>query len=79
MFARHIYLARRALRLTQSQLAARLGVTVQCVSNWECDRSRPWPEQELRILERLKQVERGAFAVPSSPARLFKQPVIDRI
>lgn len=45
---------RDALNLTQAELAARLDVTVQTVSNWECGRSVPWPHKQQTILMALQ-------------------------
>lgn len=37
--------------LTQAQLGQLLGVTTQCVSNWECGRTTPWPRYRAKLHE----------------------------
>lgn len=49
-FADRIRAHRLALGLTQDDFAARLGVSGQTVSNWECGRSVPWPRTQVRVL-----------------------------
>jgi transcriptional regulator with XRE-family HTH domain len=48
-FADQLRAVRSALRCSQVELAARLGVTGQSVSNWECGRSTPWPRQQAEL------------------------------
>lgn len=48
-FSSWIKTRRRELGLTQADLAARLDVDKQSVSNWECGRSAPWPKEEDRV------------------------------
>jgi transcriptional regulator with XRE-family HTH domain len=40
-FGDRLALARESQGLTQEQLAKRLGLRVQTIQNWECDRSEP--------------------------------------
>ncbi|MDE2471896.1 MAG: helix-turn-helix transcriptional regulator [Bradyrhizobium sp.] len=56
-FGRHIQNARRSLGLTQAELAARLAVDKQSISNWECERSTPWPKERERVLSMLLQAQ----------------------
>jgi DNA-binding transcriptional regulator YiaG len=49
-FAEHIREARDRLQLTQADLAARLQVSTQTISNWERGRSVPWPDDQERYL-----------------------------
>lgn len=56
-FARNVRSARRGLHLTQMELAARLDVDKQSVSNWECGRSTPWPKERLRVLSLLLDMQ----------------------
>ena len=48
-FSRDLAQARRALHLTQAELAAYLQVTVQSISNWEVARAAPHPHNEVRV------------------------------
>ena len=48
-FSRHLVEVRRALHLTQAEMALYLGVTVQSISNWEVARAAPHPYNEARV------------------------------
>lgn len=48
-----VYEFRQVHHLTQAELAAALGVTVQSVSNWESGRSTPWDKDRATYLERM--------------------------
>jgi DNA-binding transcriptional regulator YiaG len=48
-FSRDLAQARRALHLTQAELALYLGVTVQSISNWETARASPHSANEVRV------------------------------
>ena len=52
-FAAYILDTRRALRLTQAELAARLHVDKQSISNWECGRNTPWETTQAAIRHKL--------------------------
>ena len=54
-FADQIRAARLKLGFTQAELAARLTVTVQTVSNWECGRVTPWPRKQVEILRTARE------------------------
>ena len=49
-FGKRVLTARRQLGLTQAELAERLDESMQSVSNWECERTRPWPKRQVEIL-----------------------------
>ena len=55
---------RRGLRLTQQELAQRLGVTVATISNWERGKSSPQPY----LVRRLEELEREAAEVGKTAA-----------
>jgi transcriptional regulator with XRE-family HTH domain len=61
---------RLRLNLTQAELAVRLDVDKQSVSNWECGRSSPWAKHQAEILQKLGEMQ------PTARARCR---VIDRI
>ena len=48
-FSRDLVAARRALHLTQAEMASYLQVTIQTVSNWETARAVPHPSNEARV------------------------------
>ena len=54
--------ARQAARMTQPETARLLDVSTQTVSNWECERSTPWPSQQDKLLAAI-----GAKAVAVEP------------
>ena len=53
-FAAALKKRRKALGLTQSQLAPLIGYDKQTVSNWETGRSMPWEKVERTVRERLE-------------------------
>lgn len=76
-FASQILDTRRALGLTQVQLAAVLDTSEQTVSNWECERTTPWPKQQVAIMGKLLELQRGLHVVdtpdlPGTPAALMR-------
>lgn len=73
-FPHTIRTARRALRLTQADLAAQIGVDKQSVSNWECGRSSPWPKEQARVLLQLLELQHAAQGLPAEQER-----IVDRI
>jgi len=69
-FSTTIRQLRRDLDLTQAELAARLGVDKQSVSNWETGRNAPWPAHQEGILRQL------GVAPPLSPDPAPRRPSI---
>ena len=67
-----VYRRRKALGLTQQQLAHRLRVSVSTVANWEAGRYEPpgYLELALDLLDAIQQAKRRANAekAPASPA-----------
>lgn len=64
IWGQRIITARRAVGMTQVQLAAALGVTQQLVSNWEHGRSAPRDDKRAQ-LARILGVDPGVlFAYP---------------
>jgi transcriptional regulator with XRE-family HTH domain len=70
-FPQQIAAARKALHLTQAELAARLGVDKQSISNWECGRSQPWPRDREAFLKQLEATAPKAVR-PSVSERILK-------
>lgn len=65
---------RQAHVLTQAELADRLGVSSQTLSNWECGRSSPWPKQEANVLLALVAI---GLPKPKAPrARICERIVV---
>lgn len=60
-FSRDLAKARRALHLTQAEMARYLGVTVQSISNWEVARAVPHPHNEARARAQLTRALRTRF------------------
>jgi transcriptional regulator with XRE-family HTH domain len=52
-FGSRVRLVRRALGLTQAQLAARIGVAEATVRSWETDRAHPQPRWLRRLAKAL--------------------------
>lgn len=49
---------RRRRHMTQAEMAGALGLkSLQTVSNWECERSTPWPAQQDRILQQIASLD----------------------
>ena len=61
--------ARKALGLTQAELARQLGVTMETVCRWETGKEDFKRQTQLAVLRLLEQVERHGEAVLHSPAR----------
>lgn len=90
-FGKQLHTTRTALRMTQDDLALELGVDKQTVSNWECERTQPWPNKKVEVLTRLlnltsdAQLERCYVEALSNPPQINYVPapvrarVIDRI
>jgi len=57
-FPDNLKATRELCRLTQAELAARLGCTMQTVSNWECGRTAPWEKQLLDVESVLAELRR---------------------
>ena len=51
-------------RMSQRELAAHLDVTVQTVSNWETERTQPYPRELPALKARLRALARMTYAVP---------------
>lgn len=64
-FSHTIRSIRLRLHLTQAELALRLELDKQTISNWECGRSTPWPKEQARVL--------AALGAPS------RERIVDRI
>lgn len=58
-FSQSIAALRKAHGLTQAELAARLGVDKQSISNWECGRNTPWPRDQEAYLKALQDAAPG--------------------
>ena len=77
-FAERVKQLRRQLGLTQTGLAALLGVRSQSVSNWEVGRVTPWRfEDILQSLER--ETQKTAVPAPSTGLRRERIRVSDFI
>ena len=50
-FAAQLARARRAAKMTQIQLAARIGVCEGTIKSWECERSSPNPLRRSRLAD----------------------------
>lgn len=67
---------RQRNRLTQEELAAKLNVTRQTVSNWELSRSYPDLEMVVRLAEVLNTDPNALLYPPQAkPGRLARRPV----
>lgn len=74
-FGEQVREARKRLALSQVELAARLGVQPQSVSNWECERSTPWPKEQGRVLEALN----GKPKISGNPVPWVRRRLADHI
>lgn len=57
-FGKQLHTTRTALGMTQDDLALALDVDKQTVSNWECERTQPWPNKKVEVLTRLIELQR---------------------
>jgi|ERR1700722_1509091 len=81
-FGQQIHRARRHLHMTQGDMALALGYDAQTLSNWECERTRPWPKQQAAILlQVLALYEPNAVTITlNDVGRLMDaHPVIERM
>lgn len=52
-FPQTLKATRQSLKLTQGELARRLDVSPQTISNWECGRNAPWDAELAGVTARL--------------------------
>lgn len=57
-FGKQLHTTRTALGMTQDDLALALDVDKQTVSNWECERTQPWPNKKVEVLTKLIELQR---------------------
>lgn len=79
-FGQQLHTTRTALGMTQDDLAIELGVDKQTVSNWECERTQPWPNKKVDVLTRLIELQRlrPIYDEDFIPAPV-RERIIDRI
>lgn len=76
-FGKQLHTTRTALGMTQDDLAAECGVDKQTISNWECERTQPWPNKKVDVLTKLIELQRmRPPVVQPAPVR---ERIIDRI
>ena len=56
-----IYLARTAARLTQAEVARRLGISERTISRWEVGRFGPTPKMAERLLRTFDGIDDAAY------------------
>ena len=56
-FAATLLAARTELHLTQAELGAALGYSMQTISNWETGRTEPWRADKAEILLKLMALQ----------------------
>ncbi len=79
-FAERCRAARLATGLSQAELAGRLGVRSQSVSNWENERSVPWePEATLKAIATCLKWTMQGIPVPRPPSPAPRRRVSDFI
>ncbi|MEY4551325.1 MAG: Antitoxin component of bacterial toxin-antitoxin system, MqsA [Pseudomonadota bacterium] len=66
---RELKFARKALGLTQAELAQHLGVAMETVCRWETGKEEFKRQTQLAVLRLLEQVERHGEGVLRTPAR----------
>lgn len=76
-FGKQLHTTRTALGMTQDDLALELGVDKQTVSNWECERTQPWPNRKVEVLTKLLNLQRGLTiiadtSVPGATSALYR-------
>lgn len=76
-FGKQLHTTRTALGMSQDDLARELGVDKQTVSNWECERTQPWPNKKVEVLTKLIELQRLRPVTPQ-PAPV-RERIIDRI
>lgn len=72
-FGQQLYTTRTALGMTQDDMAAMVNVDKQTISNWECERTRPWPNKAVEVLTKLLELYRAPLPAPA------RARVVDRI
>lgn len=65
-FGKQLHTTRTALGMTQDDLAALVGVDKQTISNWECERTQPWPNKKVEVLTKLLEAQRGLHVVDNT-------------
>lgn len=68
IWGQRIIAARRAVKMTQVQLAAALGVTQQLVSHWEHGLSAPRDDKRAHLARILGVAPEELFAYPDPPS-----------
>lgn len=52
-FGKQLHTTRNVLGMTQDDLALAVNVDKQTISNWECERTQPWPNKKVEVLQHL--------------------------
>lgn len=77
-FGQAVTAHRKALNLTQTELAPLLDCDGQTVSNWETGHTTPWPKRQVDVLLRLMRLENGRPAVEKPPPEPVQRLIRDK-